>query len=214
MIHRTIASSPTAESDSFNLTIRRLANGRVTSLLFAVAQACLAAHRSFPPIALPLLGTAGSFLLPPPGTRIIAIAGGIGITPFLSFLHSIVASDAETWDVKLVVATREVGIMFELVRGAVGEMEGGTTRLNLDLHFFNANESSSPPPPPTIGRANVQVTSTVHSERLSSKYWEGAGVEEGRYYLCGPKGFEASVLEGLSENGIDQSRVVRESFAF
>lgn len=186
----------------------------MTSLLFAVAQACLSAHKSFPPIALPLLGTAGSFVLPPPGTPIVAIAGGIGITPFLSFLHSIVRSDDNKWEMKLVVSTREVGIMYELVRDSIGVEGRGTTTLDLELHFFNAHEQVPPPQLPDYEATGVKVVSRVYSERLSSGFWEGKVMAGSKYYVCGPKPFEDIVLAGLAPHGIDPSAVIRESFAF
>lgn len=104
--------------------------------------------------------------------------------------------------------------MYELVRDSIGVDGRGTSELDLELHFFNAQESNPPPQIPDHEATGMKVMSKVYSERLSSEFWEGKAMEGRKYYICGPKAFEDGVLAGLSTHRVDPSSVIRESFAF
>lgn len=153
---------------TFSITLRRVESGAITPKLYelgsrlALALACEPDAR----LTLPLLGIGGDFVLPRAVPRmtvqstsanasaesgsgfkkLLWIASGIGITPFLSMLRGIVAlaasgpSDAEepeestNWDVHLVLASRksEVDTMLSLVLDASIAVPSSRTNTNDD----------------------------------------------------------------------------------
>lgn len=139
------------------------------------------------------------------------IAGGIGVTPFLAFLGQMARSDEE-WEVQLMAGTKEPEIIAELVREALRTEGGG--RLKLGIRFF----SSSPPPPDDFFDSlapGIVVETTFHEGRISSGAFEGYGAyEQGQVFLCGPPEFERVVLDGLERAGVEESKVMRESFDY
>jgi len=109
------------KTQTFELTMREKPGGVVTGALFAVARKL---KEGMPHVMedcrvlgmiVRLVGVAGEFVLPPvqdPAARKpLFVAGGIGITPFLSMLKAIRERDEER-DVVLLISTREPVTIF------------------------------------------------------------------------------------------------------
>lgn len=157
-----------------------------------------------PKMELPLLGVGGSFVLPSAPTNLLLIAGGIGITPFLSFLdHLARSSSPSEWKVQLLVSTREPQVTLDLIRRSLS-----TGKLNLKVHLFSPSDTSFDP--------KTDFSVSQHQGRITEQAMKEA-VEEskgGKVYLCGPTPFEASVQAHLRSAGVAEKEVETENFNY
>lgn len=233
---RTISSSPppnNAPTKTFTITMRQIPRGRVTPVLFRLAANYT--DVTIPRLSLPILGVGGTFLLPSPSsssTKMVWIAGGIGITPFLSFLQSIAQRGAlgKGYAIRLLVATKEPQITLDLIRRSIGSFQpqsesvgtGGKSTLQITLF-----SSTLAPAQPLLFdnkgtesySAGIEVSlETRFGKRISRlDLLESAGslvANKGQAYLCGPKAFESAVVGYLKELGVGEEHVVRESFDY
>ncbi|GJE99799.1 hypothetical protein PsYK624_160700 [Phanerochaete sordida] len=201
---------------TFDLTMREQPNGFITGVLFTLARRLAEARPDFLEdtrplgLAVKLVGIAGSFVLPPapapgaPYARMLWLAGGIGVTPFLSMLAALARSHAQA-DVVLALATREPAVLMPLLAAA---LEGGAPGLRVALHFFT-NETV----PPFSAGVGPAVDVTVHRGRIDGAFLAGVeDIAERKAYLCGPQAFEQAMVKVLGERGVTD--VVRESFEY
>ncbi|KAM0790773.1 hypothetical protein ACM66B_004623 [Microbotryomycetes sp. NB124-2] len=224
----TISSSP--DEHTFAMTIRKVDRGRVTPRLYAnaarIRQAKIANDGSFlPKLELPLLGVGGNFLLPELGAtdngsvqRLLLVAGGIGVTPFLRFLEAINrgthGTDNARWRVHLLVASREPDVIARLIAESLGTDK---TRPNLEL--TTELVSSVERPDSTLPAV---INARVHSGRVDDKLVNDglqavSSGEDGaalHVYLCGPPAFEKSILTVLSSTSVPAENIHQERFNF
>ncbi|GAK62089.1 oxidoreductase FAD-binding protein [Moesziomyces antarcticus] len=214
-------SSPGSPQDTVSVTMRKIDRGLVTPKMLAVAKQVSAGETVG---ELPVLGLGGDFVLPTQleaQTKLLWIASGVGITPFLSFLASLRAStESVRIDVTMILAMRraEAAAMLGLVRQAV---ESNSSSLNgtLSLHVVSAGvQDLDLGAGTTIG--GLQVGVTKHSQRLdpelllsiSSTESESAGKPEA--WVCGPASLETVVMQTLQDAGWPAEKLHRESFSF
>ena len=201
---------------TFELTMRQKPGGVVTGALFAIAHK-LAAHRPdlladtrALGIEPSVVGVTGEFTLPHTGeVKVLWVAGGIGVTPFLSMLRALVARGADTRaDVVLALSTREPAVMLRLLRSALGDAPPAG-RVHLDI-FTNADV---PALEDVVTAYGAGVSAAWHRGRIPATYW--AGVVDGReVFVCGPGGFGDAAVEGAKRAGISGDRIHREGFAY
>ncbi|KAI0070491.1 hypothetical protein K474DRAFT_1713283 [Panus rudis PR-1116 ss-1] len=220
----TVSSAhPSTEgTNRFALTMREKPGGAVTGALFVIAHKLaqirpeLLADASPLELKVKLQGIAGDFVLDAPDTKdvtpqpLLWIAGGIGITPFLSFLKSL---RPEGWDatpsrdIHFILSTREPEVLVPLIYSALASIP--VSRLSLRLEVFS--REAIPPPPNALD----SITFTARHGRLeSSAFGDIPDVRNRAVYLCGPPEFEKVVLDGLESVGVDKSAVRREGFAY
>ncbi|KAI0059565.1 hypothetical protein BV25DRAFT_1860144 [Artomyces pyxidatus] len=208
----TVSSAHAGETRRFALTMRRKEGGAVTGALFAIAQK-LAEHRpdildDARPLELDidLVGIAGEFVLEEgEGRRLLWVAGGIGVTPFLSMLARLVQMRTPA-DAVLALATREPKLFVGLIRRARGEDAVPGLQVRVDVFTEHAA--------PDVEVPGVDLV--WHTGRISNEYWRELskdGLRERQAYVCGPSEFEEAVLVGLKNVGVDVSSVKREGFA-
>jgi len=214
----TVSSSGARRgSERFALTMRLKPGGAITGALFHMARQ---AAEQMPHVLddtrvldlrATLVGVAGEFVLPERGAgrpplALLWVAGGIGVTPFLSMLAALATGDdgEVEADVVLVLSTREPDVLVPLVRRAMGG--GVRAGLKLRLDVFSGAPAALP------DSAHV----AFHRGRIPVSYWETVeGVRERTAYVCGPLGFERAVLEALKVAvDIDASLVRRENFEY
>lgn len=138
---------------------------------------------------------AGDFVISPRGeASLILVAGGIGITPMLSFLESIAAS-GEAVRIHLVYANRTA--ISEAFAERIAELRRAIPGLTVIRCWSRASASD----------ADVKIG---HAE-LSDLFVSGISVTA-PVYFCGPPAMTATLRRALSEAGHPHDRVFEEKF--
>ena len=200
------------KTQTFELTMREKPGGVVTGALFTVARKL---KESMPHVmedckalgmAVRLVGVAGEFVLPPiqdPVVRekLLFVAGGIGITPFLSMLKAI-REKGEERDVVLSISTREPKVLLNLVAGAISPP---SAKLKLVVHVFSSQEI------PDLDASVAELKK--HPSRISQSFWLSCSedVNEREIYLCGPPEFNKAIQE---HSGLEAGRIHSEGFNY
>lgn len=223
---RTVSAPPSPDSPAtFSITVRKVPGGKASPRLFsrALYQATKMRERDeagsndfIPTLELPLLGYGGSFLLPTPNDSnvFLFVAGGIGVTPFLSFLRDMSRNSINgmPYHVHLVVSTREPTTILNLIHEA---SLGATDSLQLQVTLFSAATVASPielvPEASSITVRTGRITRTVLKEEIKAQGGAGDAVKP---FVCGPPAFQAEVVAGLVEAGIEEEKITMESFAY
>ncbi|KAJ7879514.1 hypothetical protein B0H14DRAFT_2708971 [Mycena olivaceomarginata] len=147
----------------------------------------------------------------PAARKMLWVAGGIGVTPFLSMLkalgHPANATQAQ-WDVRFLLATREPEVLIPLIADAL--VAGASAScVHLTLEVFSTQDT--PEVDPSSG-----VVLRRHVGRLPTDFFDDAKEEvQGRQvFLCGSPEFEKAALAALGNGGVPEAAVKREGFAY
>ncbi|TBU30071.1 hypothetical protein BD311DRAFT_659595 [Dichomitus squalens] len=215
----TISSASSGPSRAFELTMREKPGGVVTGALFAISRKLaenrpeLLADTRPLEIESSVVGVTGEFALPPTGAgevKALWVAGGIGVTPFLSMLRALVKRGEHVQaDVVLALSTREPAVMLRLFKGALADAPPLTLHVRLDLFT-----SKDLPALEDVATAyGPGVTAAWHKGRIPASYWREAA--EGRdVFVCGPGGFGDAAVHGVRAAGVPNDRIHREGFAY
>lgn len=220
---------------TFDLTMREKPEGLVTGALFAIARKVVE-HRpqlseDFRPAGLTvkLVGIVGSFMLPErphwqpsavacQRTSLLWLAGGIGVTPFLSMLSAIVHNKTcdDEWDIVLALSTREPDVLVRFLTAILTEGCDSKARMKLELHVFSDGSISSYSA--TLQQTHLEFAEVgigSHAGRIGEEFFGEIGdLQNRKCYLCGPEGFERAMLQFLGDHGVAKNSVVRESFGY
>lgn len=129
---------------------------------------------------------------------IVLIAGGIGITPLLSMLNSVLKGEIRR-DVWLYYGVRNGGehVMKEHLRQLAGRHD------NFHLHVcYSAPRESDAEGTDYHHRGRIAVPLLRHTLKLA-RY---------QFYVCGPRPMMESLIPGLAEWGVDTADIHYESF--
>ena len=222
----------------FELTMREKPGGTVTGALFAITRKLRdmrpALLKDSTPMSLgvKLVGIAGDFVLQNPLSprgsvlpqKLLWIAGGIGLTPYLSMLSAIISGKLDptppSYDILFLLSTREPETLLPLISRTLKLSNTSTPSnlppIHLHLHVFTRN------PIPAFDTAStpdvISIHFTPHNGRLDKVFFDGlaedAGLADRSAYLCGPEEFEKEVLNRLAEIGLDRTAVKREGFEY
>ncbi|KAH8827098.1 hypothetical protein DL96DRAFT_1464965 [Flagelloscypha sp. PMI_526] len=199
-------------TNTFALTMREKEGGVVTGALFNVARRIQQMGKNelledSTPIGLEaeFVGIDGSFFLPEGGEentlKLLWIAGGIGVTPFLAMLKQL-STEKRAADVQLILTTREPEVLLHLIQDAYVERE------DLELHVSVFSRSQVP-----SKEWGFEVT--VHNGRMeAAKVLEAFDVTDWEAFVCGPSEMEKDVLQALTERGAEKEKIHREGFAY
>lgn len=214
----TVSSAHTQPGGTkvFALTMRQKPGGVVTGALFSIAKKLrdvrpeLLADARVLSLDVKLVGISGDFVMPSTVSRrrmkMMWIAGGIGVTPFMSMLAAL-RDTRSNFDVILALSTREPDVLVPLVLRELKNDDASDRRLRLDI--FSGTRSKADWALPE----GVEVA--MHLGRPSFSYWEGIGdLTSRKTYLCGPKAFEEGSLDALKSCGVNAADVVREGFEY
>jgi len=202
-------------SNTFSLTVRLKHGGAITGALFSVANKLAELRPEFLTDSRPLglnvrlVGIVGDFtlscdpqeeqesVLMNTPRRLLWIAGGIGITPFLAMLSGISSCSTE-YEITLLLSTREPDVLLSLLSDAIKTPQ----EVKLIVHVFSHAEIFESPLPPSVQlhRHSGRITSSVLSD-FKSECQDGV-------YVCGPEAFERVVMQGVV------GKVKREGFAY
>ena len=189
-------SSDCRERERLSLTIKRVADGRVSSYLHEHARAGMRLHA---------LGPSGEFgWAPEPARaqarRLVLIAGGSGITPMMALIRTLLASEAEC-ELALIYANRSADeVIFAEALRELATRYPGRLRVQQTLE--------QPPPDWTgaTGRCDrPTLTRLLDQEPLAAR----ADVE---FMLCGPTPMMDIARALLGERGVASTRIHTESF--
>ncbi|KAI0086996.1 hypothetical protein BDY19DRAFT_893860 [Irpex rosettiformis] len=225
-------SSIDASSDgtkTFDLTMREKPGGLVTGALFMIARTLVTKRpellEDFRSVDLrvKLVGIAGSFTFVnhPQETSVarhsaLWLAGGIGVTPFMSMMKAIMQDKTHSgeWDIVLGLATREPEVLLPLLTDILDR--GRTSKLKLHLHVFSNRPVPSLPEKIQDGTyEGLDVAIIRHNGRINDMFLEEVEELTGRTtYMCGPEEFERKMLDLLGARGVSNNAVVRESFEY
>ncbi|MHC1998894.1 NO-inducible flavohemoprotein [Methylobacterium sp. CM6241] len=152
-----------------------------------------------PGTALRLAPPAGDFFLDRSTTApVVLVSGGVGLTPMLSMLETLVETGADrpVWYVHGSISGR-FHAMREHVRGLAARAP------NIGVRTFYAV-------PEDGDRQGIDYD----ADGLITADWlaRETPLTEATYYLCGPKPFLASLVHGLARNGVPAERVRFEFF--
>ncbi|KDR68320.1 hypothetical protein GALMADRAFT_257293 [Galerina marginata CBS 339.88] len=220
----TVSSATPVGTDNrhFALTMRLKPGGVVTGALFNLTRK-LAEHRRDMlddsralSLKVDIVGISGEFILPElvavssPAKEIkhlVWIAGGIGVTPFLSMLAALAkASEPPPWDITFLISTREPDVILALITHALG---GKPCPSYLRIHVFT-NEA--------VSGSHADINFATHNGRIKSSFFDESkevfGGKDTELFLCGSEPFERSVLESLGKLGVNSGKVHREGFAY
>lgn len=157
-------------------------------------------HREAGPgTALRVAPPAGEFFLDATTEApVVLVSGGVGLTPMLSMLETLVETGARrpVWYIHGALNGR-VHAMRDHVR-VLGERSG-----NVRLRTFYA----APEAGDRIG-VDYDEAGLVSAEWLASR----TPLDEATYYLCGPKPFLAALVHGLGRHGVPAERIRFEFF--
>ncbi|KAH7908707.1 hypothetical protein BJ138DRAFT_1115608 [Hygrophoropsis aurantiaca] len=232
----TISELPTKESPHiFSLTMRAINGGLITPILYQIAknadpnQSGTTVDVSGLNIMARLRGIGGDLPVPEPisacdgGRRLLWIAGGIGLTPFLSLtrhVSGLAKRSYGVWDIVLVLSTREAEIMIQLILEALEPEYSNSkntrdacfahTDLTFSIHIFSPSLVNDLPPLPPF------VTLITHVGRLddSGKLFGSVDAKFRECQICGPLPFVQTAMHGLEVAGVDPERVKRERFTY
>jgi ferredoxin-NADP reductase len=181
----TISSSPVHEN-YVEITPKRMENGCVSVFLN---------ERAKPGLAVEARGPYGRFCFDETlHKNIVLIAAGSGITPMISMLSYI--DDLE-------LAT-PVTLLYCVRTGADIIFENELVRLSRSLPNFKYEVCLSRPDPTWKGRSG-RLTEEFVTQNVTD-------LDSHTFFLCGPKGFMDKAHQILSTLGVNQDRILQESF--
>lgn len=133
----------------------------------------------------------------PEGTPLTFIAGGIGITPFLSMIRD--ADLRKKYPLRLIWSVRNP----EDIEAAKDAVELGEAN-SIDLHIFYTRQSP-------LGEKNRlgRIGTDALSELIRADMRDRAPV-----FICGPQGFGATIRRSLKELGVPKSLIREEKFSW
>lgn len=185
--HWTISSSPTEEkyvsstikeSGDFTATIGRTRPGDTATL-----------HGAFGRF---------SYVLYPKEKNFVFIAGGIGITPFISMLRHM-RDKHKTFPVLLLYANKEEGdILFRKELEEIRESEYPKLKI---VHILSN---------PSVSWKGG--TGHLDQEKIHALCSEN--IKEKSFYICGPQGLQESVIKNLHKLKVKSGKIHTEIFSF
>ena len=139
--------------------------------------------------------------------RIVMVAGGVGITPFLSVLRHFRAAKADN-AVLLVWANKTLADAF-----AAQELAAMTLELELTVIHVLSREKDVAAPPGSTGRVRF-VPGHVDRGLIRTHVLDAGWDATAGFYLCGPPRMQEFVLAEMAACGIDPAGVDKEAFAY
>ncbi|OGR36102.1 MAG: FAD/NAD-binding family oxidoreductase [Desulfovibrionales bacterium GWA2_65_9] len=141
--------------------------------------------------------------------EVVMIAGGVGITPFLSVLRHFKDTGADN-EITLFWANKTPQDAF-----ATKELEELTRSLKLHVvHAFSRVAPEDQAAAPAFDDGRPGKISHEYGRLNKEMFLRHIASADASFYLCGPPPMQQAVLEELSSYGVDPGRVDKEAFVF
>ncbi len=192
----TLSSAP--EDDALRMTIKQ--SGEFTSTIPEIE----------PGTPVQCFGPFGQFCHGIDANKeIVMIAGGVGITPFLSVLRHFADIDADN-HVVLFWANKTQADAF-----AAAELEELTRSLRLHVvHALSRVDEAERKPSPQFTDDRPGRISLEYGRLNSDIFLRHIRTTDAAFYLCGPPAMQQTVLDELAKAGIDPESIRKEAFVF
>ncbi|MBW2370594.1 MAG: 2Fe-2S iron-sulfur cluster binding domain-containing protein [Deltaproteobacteria bacterium] len=180
-------SSPPNQTGYYDITVRRVENGRVSNFLMDQVRVGDLLESS---------GPQGTFHYHPilHGDELVCLAGGCGITPFMSMIREIADRGLQ----------RTIHLFYgnPSLHDVIFHQE--LTRLSKQLSTFNYHPVIEAPGPDYQGQTGY-ITAEAIKETLG-------GMSGKSFFICGPQAMYNFCLPELHKLGINQRKIKREMF--
>ena len=194
----------------FEMTMREMKGGAVTGALFNLLSSAEAntwgSRVEIPGLHVAdVVGVTGDFILTQNNVRTLWVAGGIGLTPFLSMFNALVGRGNHVCaDVVLALAAKDADVFLRLTALSLHKISSNV-KIRIDL--FTSQEDVDTQMLKKM--SNIRIL--VHKGRVTKSYW--SDVADGReVFICGPGGFGDAVEEDLRAAGVAAAMINREGF--
>lgn len=209
----TVTSFFPSPVDEFELTIQKQPNGLVTGYLFdicnkinvPVAESSSAMLR----LSVPVITSGGDFTLPTEKTSLLWIAGGIGITPFMSLFKRILSLAGFGYDVVLVYSTSTPEVHLPLFLQSLESMSpSGVSSHRVGIHLFSNA-------PFTLRPLPSWISLKAYTGRFSPAILnEITDIKTRDISICAPPGLTRLAVESIMDLGISPQFIRRETFSW
>lgn len=187
-VKRNYSISSAPGSEHYRISVKR--DGIASSWLHDTAQIGA---------TLKVAAPAGEFFLPEtPQGPIVLLSGGVGLTPMVSMLHT-VAAHFPKLDVHYVHGTQNGST--HAMKGEIRETVAQGANLRSTTFYLEPGDSD-------------QLGEDYHQPGLVTAEWLKANtpIDTANYYLCGPRPFLKSLVNGLAQLGVPLARIHYEFF--
>lgn len=187
-VKRNYSISCAPNDETYRISVKREAHGLASGWLHDNAR---------PGMVLKVGAPAGDFFLPEaPQRPVVLLSGGVGLTPMVSMLETIVAQNLDA-EVHYVHGTRgaEAHAMGEHVRNLTASHPRARSTVFYETVAANDAESHD-----CVG----VISGTWLAEQTP--------IQEADYYLCGPRPFLRALVADLAAVGVSADRIHYEFF--
>ena len=208
------------QTSSVDITVKRKDGGLVSNFLHA-AKKSTSSNDKRSTLSVPFIGCGGDFScfsqstnngLPAVPNQMLWIAGGAGITPFMSMRDGLInvnralAATREriTADIILYYAGRDDDI--NVIRHFLTDVEQGD--IQMQISCFQSLSAGAKPVP------NVSNTSVEQRRIQESDFTKIDNLLEREVFICGPVSFMQHIEGGLRSVAGERLIINRESYAF
>lgn len=187
-VKRNYSISCAPNDETYRITVKREPQGVASGWLHDNARVGMVLKVGAP---------AGDFFLPEnPQRPVVLLSGGVGLTPMISMLETLVAQNPEA-EVHYVHGVRDAQAhaMGEHVRSLTAVHPGARSTIFYETMAANDADDDS-------------------REGLISTHWlaENTPIQSADYYLCGPRPFLRALVSSLSQAGVAADRIHYEFF--
>ncbi len=185
--HYSLSAAP--EKDYYRISVKREEQGAVSSYLHLDVQEGDVLEVSAP---------AGEFMLEQNELPAVLISGGVGLTPMVSMLHTIIKEQPN----------REVTFIHGALNGNVHALRDEVTEAASKSKHVKSFVAYSNPTEQDRKNQNYDIEGFIDSEWLKSI----AGTSQADFYFCGPVPFMKMIYAALKEWGVPSEQMHFEFF--
>jgi len=197
----SLSDAPT--TDRYRITVKRIAPPSFSSDTLPGLVSSFLCDQAGEGTILDVNAPAGRFCLDAERrTPIVMIAGGVGITPFLSMLASLEQRGFDR-DVRLFYGVSQPGL--EVMGGSLERMaKAHPERFQLNLCYSRVSPEALPIRSSPVRYRAGRVDAKLLREQLPSNNFD--------FYICGPPGMLEQVTADLRGWGVPSDRIAYEAF--